>query len=860
MLAVTLLVVCAPTASSSLSPQQSSSSRGSSSRDSSLRGSSSRDSSLADTFLRNAERALAHGQIADAEALARGRPAGDEEAAAILARLAIRRGKYDDALKLLEPAAAKNPGGESALELGLLFQLLGRAKEANTYLTQVYRQGGSAGNPESLVRTGRAARALNRAHDANALFRAASGGRPDPVVDTAWGHLFFEKHDLAEAFKSFKQAIQADEKWAPAHAGLAGALAQENPTAAAAAATRALEIDPGLAEAHLLLANLELDNTRYNEARKHIDRVLEANPTHLEARALIGAIAFVRDNRPAFDGAIKETLAINPVYGEAYRVAADLLARNYRFDEAVRLTQEALNLDGSNSRAYADLGMHLMRTGDEPGARRALETAFKLDGFDRVTFNLLNLLDKLEKFDVVREGDLVLKFHPSETAVLKGYAIPLAQESLKTLSAKYQFTPKGPILIEVFPEHDDFAVRNLGLPGLVGALGACFGRVVSIDSPKARQKPGSFSWQATLWHEMAHVVTLQMSNQRIPRWLTEGISVYEETRARPAWGRDMEVPFAIALEQGRAMKVRDLNAGFTSGETIALAYYEASLLVEHIVAAHGEPALRTLIRSYADGTENEQAITRTLGVSIDALQASFDKMLDARFSSVRAALRDQITGNVSENTDIVALRAMAASKPNSYQAQLLLGSALAAQGDKAAFEPLERAAALVPMAIGENSPHAVMGRLAEQLGDAPRAIKAYQALLAQDHTAIEPARRLAGLGAKTGDEKALIMANERIVEIDPFDSQGHTGLGRIAMKRGDAATAVREFSAALSIGPADRASAHCDLGESYLLAGRRDEAKREVLAALEIAPSFERAQDLLLKIVDAKSGPGGKRP
>jgi tetratricopeptide (TPR) repeat protein len=607
-----------------------------------------------------------------------------------------------------------------------------------------------------------------------------------------------------------------------------------------------------------LLANLELDNTKYDEARKHIDRVLAANPAHLEARSLVGAIDFVRGNRPAFDTTVKGILAINPAYGEAYRVAGDLLARNYRFDEALQLTQEALALDPGNSRAYADLGMHLMRTGDEPGARRTLERAFKLDGFDRVTFNLLALLDKLEKFDVVREGDLVLKFHPDETAVLKEYAIPLAQQSLKALSSKYQFTPQGPILIEIFPIHDDFAVRNLGLPGLVGALGACFGRVISMDSPKART-PGSFSWQATLWHEMAHVITLQMSKQRVPRWLTEGVSVYEETKARPAWGREMEVPFAIALEQGRALKLRDLNSGFTSGETIALAYYQASLLVDHIVTTHGEAALRTLIRSYGDGIENEQAITKALGVSMDALQASFDKMLDVRFSSVRAALRDQVKEKPGE-ADIASLRAIAAAKPGSYRAQLLLGTALAAQNDKAAFEPLERAAALVPMAIGDDSPHAVIGRLAEQLGDVPRAIKAYQALLAQDQTALEPARRLAALAAKAGDEKALALAHDRVIEIDPFDSPGHTGLGRLAMKRGDAGTAVREFRAALAIGPADRATAHCDLGESYLLAGRRDDAKREALAALEIAPSFERAQDLLLKVVDGKSNGSGKRP
>jgi tetratricopeptide (TPR) repeat protein len=837
--AVLIVAVCATTASSSF-------------------GSAQGTGQAGESFPRQARRAIAEGRIEEAEALAKARPSTDPDAVAVLGRLLVRRGAYDDARRMLEPAAAQEPGGEAALELGLLLQRIGQTQTAGTLLTTVMREGMGAGDVEAAYRAARAAHALGRPRDAVALYRAASTP-VDPAVETSFGTLFLEKYNPAEALRAFKQAIDADPKWAPAHAGLARTLADENPPAAAESARRALDIDPGLADAHLLLANLELDNTRYEDAREHIDKVLEANPSHIEARSLVAAIAYVRDNRQAFDAEVKQVLAINPGYGEVYRVAGDLAARNYRFDEAVALTRQAIALDPSNTRAHGDLGMHLMRTGEEPEARRALERSFKDDPYDRVTYNLLTLLDKLEKFEVIREGDIILKLDPEEAPVIREYALPIAQDALKTLSARYQFTPKGPILVEIFPNHDDFAVRNLGLPGLIGALGACFGRVISMDSPRARNTPGSFSWQATLWHEMAHVITLQMSNQRVPRWLTEGISVYEETQAKPAWGRDMELPFAMALERGQVLKLKDLNSGFTRPETIALAYYQASLLVDHIVRTHGDKALHTLVRSFGDGTEGDAAISKALGVSIDQLQAAFDKSLDTRFAGVRAALRERAKTDGASGSDLATLRIAATTHPNSYQAQLAFGAALAAQGDKAAFEPLEKAAALVPMATGEDSPHALMGALAEKLGDTARAIKEYQALLVQDHTAIEPARRLAALAAKAQDEKALAAAHDRIVEIDPFDAQGHTGLGRLALKSGNAVLAMREFKAALAVGPADLASAHCDLGESYLAAGRLADAKREVLAALEIAPSFERAQDLLLKIVDGRGGSGGSR-
>jgi tetratricopeptide (TPR) repeat protein len=801
-------------------------------------------------FPRAARRALAHGRPADAEALAKARPANDPAAAAVLARLAIARGAYDEALKLLEPAATADPRSDAALELGLLHQRLGHREQATRLLTSVFQQGRAGSDEETLFRAGRAAQALKRPYEANDMYRAASRGS-DPAVHTAWGTLWLDTYAPAEALRSFKDALQADAEWAPAYLGIGLTLADENPPAAAEAANKAIEIDPKLADAQLLLAQLDLDNARFDAARERIDQALKVNEADLDARSLLAAIAYVRTGRQAFDAEARRVLAINPGYGEVYRVAADLAARNYRFDEAVALAREAVALDPTNTHAFADLGLHLMRTGDETDARKTLERAFKDDAFNRVTKNLLDLLDKLDKFDVVPDGDITFKFQADETAVLREYAIPLAHDALKTLSAKYQFTPKGPVLVEIFPVHDDFAVRNLGLPGLIGALGACFGRVVSIDSPHARG-PGTFSWQATLWHELAHVVTLQMSNQRVPRWLTEGISVYEEGEARPEWGRDMEVPFAMAIERGQILKLKDLNSGFTKPDTIAIAYFEASLLVDHIVKSRGEAALRQLLLTYGAGVEGDAAIQKGLGITIDELQGSFDKALDARFSSVRAALREP--AEAARGEDVGALRIAAAAKPGSYRAQLAFGQALAEQGDKAAYEPLEKAAALIPVAIGEGSPHAIMGRLAEKLGDPARAITEYRALLAQDHTAVDPARRLAELADKAGDEQAALLGHERVVSLDPFDARAHTGVGRIALKRKDATIATRELRSALATGAADKATAHCDLADAYLLAGKPTDAKREALAALEIAPSFERAQDLLLKAVEGKDG------
>src|ERR671912_1266021 len=77
-------------------------------------------------FPRSAWAAIAHGRLTEAESLARARAAEDPEAAAVIGHLAARSGKYEEAVKILEPAAAKAPLSTAALELGLLHQKLGR--------------------------------------------------------------------------------------------------------------------------------------------------------------------------------------------------------------------------------------------------------------------------------------------------------------------------------------------------------------------------------------------------------------------------------------------------------------------------------------------------------------------------------------------------------------------------------------------------------------------------------------------------------------------------------------------------------------------------------------------------------------
>jgi tetratricopeptide (TPR) repeat protein len=793
-----------------------------------------------------AERALVAGRYDDVDRLTQ---AGNDEALTVIrAKALIARGDYPTAEKLLTPLAAASPGGEAALELGLLHFYLGRRSEGRRAMQLVLMAEARTPTARDYARAGRAARALGQFQEANGYYREAIAIAPtDAAIDTQWGELFLEKHQFGEAAKSFQAALKNQPDYAPAHLGLAHALVEENPPAAERAARRALELNPSNAAAHLFLAELAVMEDKKDEARAAIAKAQEVNPHSLEAHALTAAVNFVEGKDAEYKAAINAALKINALYGEAFRVVGEVTARYYRFEEAAEQTRRAIAIDRENARAQADLGAHLMRTGDERNARRALETAFRVDPFDAITYNLLELLDQLETFQTITDGDLVIKLHPDEAGVMREYVPALARQAVDSLSKRWNFTPKGPILVEVFPRHDDFAVRTLGLPGMIGALGACFGRVVTMDSPKARP-PGDFSWAATLWHEIAHVITLQLSNQRIPRWLSEGISEYEETRARPEWVRNMTVPFVRAMEAGEVIKLRDLNSGFQDPRTISMAYYQASVLVEHIVQKYGEDALRTFVASFAEGIDTETAITRVFKTDIDALQTSFDAYINERYGPLRRALATP--DGFAPDQPVEKLKAAAAQYPDSFAVHMALGQAMRASDPAGAIDAFERAIKLVPMITGPESPYMQIVEVAMAKGDKARAAQALEAMLHYEHTALDAARQVVTMIDGEKDRDRLRIALQRVVAVDPFDAPSHSTLGRMALASGQTAEAVRNFRVALAAGPVDRASAHADLAEGLLQSGNRAEAKREALAALEIAPTYERAQDILLKLVD----------
>jgi tetratricopeptide (TPR) repeat protein len=797
----------------------------------------------AQTLAQQVTTALGRGAVDEARRLVQAAtgPAAQRELAAAL--LDIFEGRFDQARTRLEPLASANPGGDAALELGLLEQSRGRRERARKLLIPL-SQNRNLNSTDDYFRLARAARVVREFQLANDAYqRIADVPRAD--IQAEYADLFLQFHQPADAVTNYRKALEADKGWIPALIGLSRAYADDEPEVSRASFEAARKQAPNHPDVLQLAAERALETDEVPAAKTALDELRKVRPGTKEEAALRVAIAYQEGGVAAVEPAVAASGEQPPRTALLYRLAGQQAASKYRFEEAVTFARKATLADSEDPDAQVDLGLYLLRTGDEKDARVALDLAWSFDRSNRVTFNLLNMLDSLEKFVVIPAGDLVFKFSPQEAEVLKPYALSLGAEAYKTFSTRYGFKPSGPILIEVFPEHDDFAVRTLGLPGLVGALGACFGRVVTMDSPRARKQGIDFSWQATLWHEMAHVFTLQLSKYRVPRWLTEGISTFEEHRRQPAWGRELTLEFGRQLARGRTFGVKNLPDAFKRPELLALAYFEASLVVEHLVELNGDAGLRTLLLAYADGASDTDAFAKAFGRSVDAVETSFKTFIDKRYAALRAAMGDP--PQPVEPGDLPGLTSRAAAAPGNFLSQLSLGQALVKANQPAAAKaPLEKAAHLAPEASGDGSPRALLAAIAEREGDPGRARRELRQLLTYDHTNVNAARKLAMLASAPDAIDDRDFALRLVADLDPFDTTAHAQLGRRLLEKGDNAAALIEFQAALAGGPANLAEAHTDSAEALLKLGRRDEARRAALLALKEAPTYARAQDLLL--------------
>ena len=608
----------------------------------------------------------------------------------------------------------------------------------------------------------------------------------------------------------------------------------------------------------MLLALQHLTRERRDEAEAEARRALEVDPRSLLALTAMAGSQMLGGDLAAFEEVRGRALTINPRYAELDASLAELAVQTRRYSDAVERARAAVELDPASWNAWGLLGMNELRLGDIEAGREHLETAFAGDPFNPWFKNSLDLLDTFDRFETHETEHFQLFLHGTEDELLATYLMPIAEEAYDSLSRRYGVEPELPVRAELFPSSADFSVRTLGEAGL-GALGVSFGRVLVMDSPGARQL-GEYNWASVFWHELAHTFHLAASENRVPRWFSEGLAVHEQRKAREGWGHQPSLPFLQALGTDRLKKVSELNDGFMRPDypqQVIFSYYQASLVFQVIEERWGFEAIRDMLEGYRRGESTEALFQSVLGTPLEEFDEEFDEYLRDRFASPLRALveiGEQPAGGagVSELEDHVR------AHPGDLLGRLRLGAALL-RDDRLdeAQEHFQAALRMFPEYGEADSPYWFLAQIHRRRGELDRAAAALARLNALSESNYTALLQEADLLEQLGRTEESAAALNKAVLIWPYEMEIHERLANLNASVGNHAEAMRERAAVVALDPVDRADALYRLAVAQRDAGDADAARRSVLRALEIAPNYGQALELLLEL---RAGPGGGTP
>jgi Flp pilus assembly protein TadD len=794
------------------------------------------------------------------------------------------------------------------LELGSVLLREGRRAEAepvlmtlvNDYNEDRIKETDGAG----LSLVGRAAQLLRSPHDANDAYDAAERVLPSDTQTLLFrADLFLEKYDPGHAEEVLKEVLakapaQPEALVLLARVKLAQAFDFDE---AERLARLALGVNPKLGAAYAILVGIALRDQDLEQAARWLKEGLDAEPANLELLSLRVAERFLADDDAGLQRAKQAVFKLDPEYSKLYSIVSEFADWEHRYDEIVRMMREAVLVDNQDGVAYGELGLNLIRSGDDTGGVEALRRAFAIDPYNVRVFNTLNLYEKTiaQEYVTVEHAPFRIRYRKDERAILERYVPALLEQAWQKMIKAYGFTPETPIGVELYGERQNFGVRTGGLPE-TAIQGVCFGRTLAAMSPKNE----SFNLGMTLWHELSHVFHIQLSKSHVPRWFTEGLAEYETIIARPEWVREQDPELYQALRGGRLPVVANMTRAFTRAEElndVATAYYASSQILMMWAGKYGMPKLSEMLRQWGAGRRTPDVLRSVLGEAPEQLDRDFrafaeqrlaryqkqfvpttrggsipaaeeaverspdsaathttlalallrrghgDKAkselsralaLDAKFADARF-LDAQLVMHDDPVHAVAALRTLIADGHDGYAVEMLLAQTLGQSDEVGAKAALEAAVLFDP---SQASPHYILADLAEKNRDLPGELQALRALCALEQHEPKVYQRLLRRLIETGAFAEAATWGEAAIYADVEGLSTHALFAEALANTGHRERALFELESALLCQgtPEELADAHARLAELYLEAGKRRAAKEQADAARALDPKNPR--------------------
>jgi tetratricopeptide (TPR) repeat protein len=205
---------------------------------------------------------------------------------------------------------------------------------------------------------------------------------------------------LGRGIEYFQKAIDQEPNYALAYAGLADSYIMlanwgfappaESYTKAKAAALKALELDPQLAEAHTSLAYVTLlDEWNWPDAEKRFRQAIAINPNYVSAHHFYSICLMTAGRQSEALVEIQRAQELDPlslIVGDVY---GWIYYEGRQYDRAIEQYKKTLEMDPGYVPALLDLGTSYLRTGDYSQALAQFEKAKAFEGEQSVVLSSL---------------------------------------------------------------------------------------------------------------------------------------------------------------------------------------------------------------------------------------------------------------------------------------------------------------------------------------------------------------------------------------------------------------------------------------------------------------------------------------
>ncbi|MEM6279993.1 MAG: hypothetical protein AAF733_10975, partial [Verrucomicrobiota bacterium] len=697
---------------------------------------------------------------------------------------------------------------------------------------------------------------LEKFYNMAKTFEAKGQIVPEGLVEAylAAGDLALGKDDYERAGKEFQGAY----KLAPTHPevlfGLARSFMPSDRQQAGKFLEKVIEEAPFHFGALLMLTESAIKYERYDQAKESLDKIESVNARHPLAAAFRAVLVELEWNdHVGFELEREKALSVWAGNPKIDHLIGRVLSDKYRYAEGAESQERALEMDPNFLPAKLQLALDYLRLGRVEAAWPLAEEVGAQDEYNVLAYNLAILKKEIESFASIQSDDFIIRMPPNEAEIYGDRVLELLTEAKEVLGKKYGIEIEEKTLIEFYPKQQDFAIRTFGSLGGQGLLGVCFGSVVTMNSPGSTTA-GKNNWEATLWHEYCHVVTLTATNNKMPRWLSEGISVYEELQHQPNWGQRMTPRYRrMILEEEALTPISEMSQAFfnaENGEEILFAYYQSMLVVDYLVENFGLDALRSILTDLSEGVLINEAIARHT-LPMEQLEEAF------ALSTLTLAqgYGSEVDWRVPEEEEVNPLSTLAiaaylkGNPANFWARQTLTGRLLEEENWKAAIDSAEELIALLPDYTGMGNGYSMKALAQRESGDGDGEIATLERLAERSAEAISAYNRLLEVDFATERWTDVIANASRVKAINPFSDRVHYCRGCAHAARNEVGAAVTSFEKALLLDPANPSEIRFRLA-GLLKDDEEKTAKRHLLDALADSPRFQEAHELLLEFVE----------